>query len=341
MRSDETSASISRMREVVGTMMRSSVKLGRWCGLAVVWIVLAGCSSGSGDDARAESVADARSPIEDPDGAGIPGQLLYIKDVGSAFLKHERTVAVWLPPGYSEASDRRYPVLYMHDGQNLFDPRTAYGGNTWGVAETITTLVDEGAMEPVIVVGAFNSPLRAYEYSPWHGAPAYARFLIEELKPMIDDRFRTLPDRENTVVMGSSMGGLLSYYLVSNHPDVFRGCGCVSTHFILSEAMVARYVKGGDADGDADETPYILNDIANGATVPDNVQYWFDYGTEGLDGSYEPTHVAVQAWLDEQALTSPEHFVVRKYDGADHNEGSWRARLADPMRYLFGTAPVN
>ena len=173
------------------------------------------------------------------------------------------------------------------------------------------------------------------EYSPWHDAPAYARFLIEELKPRVDREFRTLSDAANTATMGASMGGLVSYYLVTNHPEVFGACGCMSTHFPISEYIVAQYFADAD-DSNADRMPYILRDIAAGATVPDGARYWFDYGGRGLDAQYGETHQAVREWLLSQEMIENDDFVIREYPQADHNETAWRARLEDPLTFLFG-----
>jgi enterochelin esterase-like enzyme len=176
---------------------------------------------------------------------------------------------------------------------------------------------------------------RGPEYSPWGRASAYARFLIEELMPRVNAEFHTLVGPGNTAVMGSSMGGLLSFYLVTRHPDVFGACGCVSTHFPLSEAAVAQHFEG-MVDGERpDTTPFIRRDIAAGLTVPPDTRYWFDYGTEGLDSTYAPTHDAVRAWLLAQGLGEGTDFVIRAYEGATHNEASWRARLDDPLTFLF------
>ena len=273
--------------------------------------------------------------IEGWEGSGVNGQLIYWTDVESEFLGPARHVEVWLPPGYDADGSARYPVLYMSDGQNLFDPRIANTGADWGVDESIVRLSEDGVIPPVIVVGAWSTDERGPEYSPWHDAPDYARFLIEELMPRVNAEFRTATGPEYTAFMGSSMGGLLSFYLVINHPDVFGACGCVSTHFPLSEA-VWKEVGLGDGPEAPDETPYILQDIEAGLTAPDGVRYWFDFGTEGLDGEYGPTHEAVRDWLLAQGLVEGEDFVVREYEGADHNEASWRARLDDPMTFLFG-----
>ena len=275
--------------------------------------------------------------IEDWEGSGVNGQLIYWTDVESEFLGPTSHVEVWLPPGYDADGSARYPVLYMSDGQNLFDPRIANTSVDWGVDESIVRLMETGVIPPVIVVGAWSTDERGPEYSPWHGAPDYARFVIEELMPRVNAEFRTATGPEYTAVMGSSMEGLLSFYLVTNHPDVFGSCGCVSTHFPLSEAVWAQVITGDDAATETpDETPYIVRDIEAGLTVPEGVRYWFDYGSEGLDGEYGPTHEAVRAWLLEQGLVEGEEFVIREFEGADHNEASWRARLDDPMTFLFG-----
>ena len=272
--------------------------------------------------------------IADWEGSGVEGQLVYWTDVESAFLGPTRHVEVWLPPGYDENPAARYPVLYMSDGQNLFDPRIANTGVDWGVDEAIVRLVETGAMEPVIVVGAWSTDERGPEYSPWHGASEYARFLKEELIPRVNAEFRTLTGPENTAHMGSSMGGLLSFYLVTYHPEAFGSCGCVSTHFPLSERVWIQVGYGTDRE-DADETPYVLRDIEAGMTAPEGARYWFDYGTEGLDAEYGPTHDAVREWLLGQGLTEGEDFVIREYEGATHNEASWRARLADQLAFLY------
>jgi len=282
---------------------------------------------------------DPRAYIADWKGSGVLGRLVYWTDVSSAHLGPTRHVEIWLPPGYDEDPSARYPVLYMHDGQNLFDPRMASTGVDWGVDEAVVRLVEQGVMPPIIVVGVWNSAVRGHEYSPWHGAPEYARFLIEELMPRIDAEFRTRTEPEHTAVMGSSMGGLLSFYLVTHHADAFGACGCVSTHFPLSEAVVASVFPGIATAAVPDDTPYVIRDIQAGLTAPPGARYWFDYGTRGLDADYGPTHEAVRAWLLAQGLVEGDDFVVREYEGADHNEASWRARLEDSLTFLFAPNP--
>jgi len=273
--------------------------------------------------------------INDWQGSGVLGTLVYWLDVPSEFLGPTRHVEIWLPPGYEESA-QRYPVIYMHDGQNLFDPRIANTGTDWGVDEAIMRGVEAGTSEPAIVVGIWSGELRGRELSPWDLGDDYARFITEEIMPRINAEFRTLTGPENTMTMGSSMGGLISFHLIREYPDVFGACGCVSTHFPFNAAN-HEYMSGVPVpDGVDPERPFILDDVAAGETVPESVRMWFDYGTETLDASYEPTHLAVRDWLLAQGFEEGRDFVVRRYDGAAHNEASWRARLDDPVRFLLG-----
>lgn len=283
-------------------------------------------------EARHEIFAFKQDPeqyMEDWQGSGVLGRLVYWPEFESAFLGPTRHVEIWLPPNYDEDDPTRYPVLYMHDGQNLFDPRIANTGVDWGVDEAVARLVEEEIIAPIIVVGAWCTAERGPEYSPWHRAPDYARFLIEELMPRVDAEFRTLQAPENTAVMGSSMGGLLSFYLVTHHPNAFGAAGCVSTHFPLAPASIT---------GEGDQRPYILGDIEAELKVPRGARYWFDYGTRGVDSTYAPTHEAVGEWLRGQGLHEGRDFVIRAYPGAEHNEAAWRARLVDPLTFLFAGA---
>ena len=277
---------------------------------------------------------DAAYYIDDWESSGVKGTLVYWQDVASEFLTETRHVEIWLPPGYDEDTQRRYRVIYMSDGENLFDPRIANTGIDWGVDEAMMRGAEQGLFEPAIVVATWSTAKRRDEYSPWHDAPLYARFLIEELMPQVDAEFRTLTGPANTFVMGSSMGGLLSFYLGKNHPDLFGACGCVSTAFLLSPATRAQFEER-DASRE-DVTPYIVRDIENGDTVPGGVRMFFDYGTEGLDSRYGSEYDAVRDWLLGQGLVEDEDFLIRVYEGADHNEPSWRARLDDQLLWLLG-----
>src|SRR3954468_11871122 len=139
----------------------------------------------------------------------------YLPDFPSEHLGNTRPLAVYLPPGYGDDPDRRYPVFYLQDGQNLFDPATAFGGVPWRADETAERLIRDRTIEPVILVGVGNTADRLDEYGPKAGRREppgrefpYARFLVEEVKPVIDRMYATRPERKYTAVGGSSMGGL-------------------------------------------------------------------------------------------------------------------------------------
>ena len=270
---------------------------------------------------------DARAYIEDWRGSGVLGTLDYWLDVPSRFLAAKRHVEIWLPPGYDRAGSARYPVLYMHDGQNLFDPRIANTGTDWGVDEAIVRSVKRGTMPDVIVVGVWCTDDRLREYSPWHLGAAYTRFLVEELKPRVDAAYRTLTGPEHTAVMGSSMGGLISFELCRRRPDVFGRGGCLSPHFTFAERML----------GSGSDTPAILRDIDFDAWLPREPRLWFDHGTESLDADYAPLLARVSAWLERQGHVRGRDFVVKRYAGATHNEAAWRARLDDPLAFLYAS----
>jgi enterochelin esterase-like enzyme len=275
--------------------------------------------------------------LDDWRGSGVEGTLVYWRDVESAFLEPTRHVEIWLPPGYDDPANaaQRYPVIYMTDGENLFDPRIANTGVDWGVDEAMMRGVQSGAYDPAIVVGHWSTRRRGQEYSPWHDGPQTARFVIEELKPRIDREFRTRPGRDDTFAMGSSMGGLFAMHLVTSHPDVFSACGCVSTHLPLSEAVVAQYWDQG-SDGPHDEVPYADRMMEAGALrIPTGTRLFFDYGTETLDAEYPAPHARLRRYLTEKGYVDGTDFLIREYPGAAHNEAAWRARVGDQLHWLL------
>src|SRR6185503_14814690 len=169
----------------------------------------------------------------------------------------------WLPPGYAANRAARYPVLYMHDGQNVFDPGTSFGGVDWGVDETMTRLIREGKVRPAIVVAIWNTAKRYQEYMPQKPLAGttshstgfgstiqnseiisdnYLRFLVTELKPFIDRTYRTKTGRADTFTMGASMGGLIAAYAMTEYPEVFGGAGCVSTGWPVADGAVITYL---------------------------------------------------------------------------------------------------
>lgn len=262
-----------------------------------------------------------------------------------------RNITVWLPEGYDGGTDR-YAVLYMHDGQNLFEADTSYGGQEWGIDEALTRMMAEGKARKTIVVGIWNTPKRWLEYYPAEafrrlpeemrkdftaatGSPplsdGYLRFIVEELKPFIDKTYRTLPDRANTTIMGSSMGGLISLYAAVRYPDVFAAAGCVSTHWPM-----------GQPD---DKTPLgiqRLNAMVDGmmglvadGVRPSGPRIYFDFGTTTLDSYYEPYQRRVDGLMEKAGFTRGRNWMTEKFEGAAHNEVSWRERVHIPLAFLL------
>jgi hypothetical protein len=288
---------------------------------------------------KADRSTDA---FDDPAGGGVLGTLVTWRDVRSTQGIRARTVQVWLPPEYDPAGATRHPVIYAHDGQNLFDPRLAAFGTDWGLDEAIVELCARTACTPPIVVAVWNTPDRRREYCPWGLGDRYAAFLIDELMPKVNAEFRTRTDAAATMTLGSSMGGLISFHLCRTHPERFGLGACVSTHVPFSAADLARANGGGAVGtggaGDADRTPLILRDIEAGMAFPKGPRLWFDYGTEGLDAAYGPIQAKVDAWLEQQGLVRERDFTSRRFDGADHSERAWRARVGQALAFLL--APV-
>jgi len=252
-----------------------------------------------------------------------------------------RQIEVWLPPSYETDSDRRYAVLYMHDGQNVFNPATSTHKIPWGVNEAMIRLRGDNKAREAIVVAAWCQPTkRLAEYMPQKafntprgtrklkhftalfGAPfsdAYLQFIIEELKPFIDTTYRTLPKQPDTLIMGSSMGGLISLYALCEYPHIFGGAGCVSTHWVIGEGLVVEYMK---------------------ETLPPPGQHrlYFDYGTAGKDAPYEPYQRQADDILQAAGYQPGVDWLTQKFPGAEHNEKAWRARVHIPLAFLLGNS---
>jgi hypothetical protein len=274
--------------------------------------------------------------IPDPAGAGIVGTLTYWESFPSAHLPRPRTVSIWLPPGYDKDPDRRFPVVYAHDGQNLFDPRLSFTKVDWGLDEAVAAGIADGTIDPPIIVGVWNTPDRRREYCPWDMGPQYARFLTEELMPEVNRRFRTRVGAASTASMGASMGGLISFWLCWKHPGHFGLGGCLSTHFPFDATDLAR-AQGRQPDPSLAGKPLIVEEIAAGTRFEPHPKprIWMDHGTLNLDATYGPAQSQVDAWLVRGGMERDKDFVSRTFEGADHNEAAWRARAPEVLRFLF------
>jgi predicted alpha/beta superfamily hydrolase len=232
----------------------------------------------------------------------------------------------------------------MHDGQNLFIPEKSYTHITWGVAEAITKLSGWGFIRPAMVVGIDNTENRFGDYLPTRpfetpegqtliaaqpeevrdeiertdfAADAYLDWIVTEVKPQMDKDFRTLPERDNTFVMGSSMGGLISLYALLSYPDVFGGTGCLSTAWPVLDALLM---------------PYLERFLPEAGRH----KFYFDLGSEELDEAYAPYQKAVDALMRRRGYVFGEDWLTRFAAGAGHNEKAWRSRLHVALRFFLG-----
>ena len=266
---------------------------------------------------------------------GVSGTRVKLSNFASRHVA-PRNVEIWLPPGYGRDTVR-YPVLYMHDGQNVFDPATSMGGVDWGVDEWMTTLIAQGKIRPAIVVAVWNSGARFQEYmaeravpsgtavsrgigrgtmeGPWLG-DEYLRFLAEELKPYIDRTYRTRRARADTYMMGSSMGGIISLYAAAEYPNVFGRVAAVSTHFPA---------------GDGALIDYLARHMPDAATH----RVYMDRGTATLDSTYASYQPRADSLFRARGYRDGVNFRTRVIERAEHNERAWRVRLEEPLVFLL------
>jgi len=271
--------------------------------------------------------------------AKTAGRIETFPAVASQFVPGRR-IDVWLPPGYDTNPSARFPVLYMHDGQNVFDPANSFGGSSWEVDRALCRLLQAGKARAAIIVAVWNTGMGRFpEYMPRKAvtgpmvplnvanqsmptalvsSDAYLKFLVTELKPLIDHTYRTQPEAANTLVMGSSMGGLISAYAVAEYPQVFGAAGCVSTHWPAGDGAVVSY-------------------LAQHLPKPGTNRFYFDYGTETLDALYEPYQLKADTVMRTAGYTAGKDWLTRKFPGADHSEKSWRQRVDIPLQFLLGT----
>ncbi len=240
----------------------------------------------------------------------------------------DRDIVVYLPPGYEDSPQSRYPVFYLHDGQNLFDPATAFLGQEWHADETADELIEAGEIEPIIMVGIYNTgPNRIDEYTPTRGAsgqyggraPLYSAMIIDELKPFIDAEYRTLGGPENTAMGGSSLGGLATLYIGLSHPEIFGKLAVLSPSVWWDHRAILRIIR-------------------NVPVQEPRPAIWLDIGTN--EGN-QPTRIVRDARLLRDLLVrrgwQPEVDLAYFEDpGAFHSETAWAARLPDVLRFLFG-----
>lgn len=279
------------------------------------------------------------------------GKLFRVENFNSVFIT-PRNIDIWLPEEYD--SEKKYSVLYMHDGQMLFDASKTWNNQEWKVDEWATKMQKENLTKDFIVVGIWNIPQsRHSDYFPKepfmrlskkirdslfsaakqnHGglqngqlnSDAYLAFLVHELKPFIDTNFSTHRNRKNTFTAGASMGGLIAMYAICEYPEIFAGAACISTHWI------------GVKPNQWNPIPKVFfSYLKVKAPDPKTHKFYFDYGTETLDAHYVAYAGKIDSIFQSKGYTNA-NFRNIKFQGADHSENSWNKRLATPLLFLFG-----
>lgn len=278
------------------------------------------------------------------------GTIVRIEKFNSQFVT-SRNVDIWLPEGYS--TKKKYAVVYMHDGQSLFDSTITWNHQSWNVSYMAAKLMQERKVRDFIVVGIWNGGnTRHSDYFPQKPfekltreqkdfvteqlrqsgrttdeflphSDNYLRFIVKELKPLIDKRFHVYKDRKHTFIMGSSMGGLISMYAICEYPGVFGGAACMSTHwpgiFSIKDNPV----------------PNVFIDYMNNH-LPDhkNHLFYFDYGNKTLDSLYQPLQMKADEVMKAKGYTD-KNLLTKFFPGDDHSEKSWCNRLDIPLTFLL------
>ena len=278
----------------------------------------------------------------------IEGNIKRVEKFPSKFVT-PRNVDIWAPKDFD--STKTYSVLYMHDGQMLFDADKTWNGQEWGVDEHMSELLNESKLKETIVVGIWNVysernanyfPQKVFEALDKENKEAlrrmaekknqetfinsddYLKFIVTELKPYIDTNFPTKTSSKDTAIMGSSRGGLISLYAICEYPEVFGAAACLSTHWI-----------GTYSNAESNQIPYVIFDyLMDNLPSPINHKIYFDYGTHTLDALYLPYQNLVTTALEYKSYND-ESMVNLKFDGHEHAEKFWNKRLAMPLNFLL------
>jgi predicted alpha/beta superfamily hydrolase len=315
---------------------------------AITWMLgaLSLCASMCAADAQPAPAPGAAQALPEP----TTGRIERLESFASHHVA-PRHIDVWLPADFSAA--KRYNVLYMHDGQNLFDGRLNGTGKSWQADLAVDRLVRAGRIASTIIVGVWNNGAERYaEYYPERvlafappavrreyvdeasngksKADAYLHFIVDELKPAIDRRYPTQPGPEGTFVMGSSMGGLISIYALCEHPQVFGGAAGLSTHWVGKPTAWGR-----ERVRNASLPLAAMAYLSQRLPAPQNHRIYTDRGDDWLDSLYEPAHRMVEEVLRERGYSAANAMTAIAH-GSGHTEADWAARLDTPLLFLMG-----
>jgi predicted alpha/beta superfamily hydrolase len=246
----------------------------------------------------------------------VTGEVKYHRAMqGDSILP--RDIVVWLPPDYDKNRAERYPVIYAHDGQNLFDPSTSSFGVDWQLDETADSLIRADKIKRVIIVGIYCTEDRSADYSYGQKGEAYMNFIVNKLKPFIDSTYRTLPDRNNTITWGSSMGGLISLMLVWQHSDVFSKAACFSPAFKIDELDYTGYLKSYKGP-------------------KKDIKLYIDDGGIDLEERLLPGIKETLKLLDSMGYKEGKDITFFEDKKAEHNEAAWAKRAYMPLELFLG-----
>lgn len=281
----------------------------------------------------------------------IAGKIDFYENFPSTFVS-SRNIDVWLPEGYD--STKRYAVLYMNDGQMLFDATTTWNKQSWNIDDVASDLLKNGKLHNLIIVGIWNSgntrhadyfPQKPYENLTFEEKSAikkhmtelnwnvegfqpnsdnYLRFIVKELKPFIDSQYSTYADAAHTFVMGSSMGGLISWYALTQYPEVFGGAACISTHWPGFMPFEGNAVPGKFIE-------YFKTTVKS----IKKHKIYFDSGGIGLDANYPPIQKKMDDILKQNGFKE-KNWITRYFPEADHTESDWNKRVGEPLLFLLG-----
>jgi enterochelin esterase-like enzyme len=276
------------------------------------------------------------------------GTIKRIENFQSKFVE-ARNVDIWFPEGYS--TKKKYAVLYIHDGQMLFDSSLNWNHQEWGVDETIGKLIKEKRIRDCIVVAIWNVPtFRFADYFPQKviesieepartailtkqiketpDADNYLKFIVEELKPFIDNKYSVNKDVQNTFIVGSSMGGLISAYALCEYPNIFGGAACLSIHSPLAAFELI------NEKTDAEVASKFRNYLSAHLPKANSRKIYFDYGDQTGDAFYKPYQSKIDSVMKQKGWLAM-YWQTGFFPGDDHSEKSWNRRLNIPLEFLL------
>lgn len=305
-----------------------------------VLTILTACGSKKTNPAAEPTTAFTRPAVQEASAGNIERLYVYSPQLGDTV-----TVDVWTPEGYNPADTARYPVIYMHDGQNLYDASTTWNKQSWEMDSVTSALVAQGVIEAPVIVGVHSvdstrigdlMPQKTCDYNPalaevldayFPGmemrGDAYASFIATTLKELVDSAYAVRTDMESTSVMGSSMGGLMSIYAMSEYPATFGGAGCLSTHWV------------GTLDGNPAFPEAMTAYLAEKLPRDGRHKLYLDHGTESIDSLYGPWNDRVIELANSLGYKTPGTLETFTDEGASHEERYWAARVHRPLQFLL------